>query len=154
MPEPITYMGDELHKQLLETVQDRSQPGPTRNMLAQYFKRKHYTLQHKKYKVLIRWAHHALTTEYIERIGQEATFKYGKIEYDMENAMSRHDRLDGDDDYESALLNQNQRPNTKAKEGGSLYVENTDLVSIDTIIYLLLFRKRKALFGLMILIFI
>jgi hypothetical protein len=62
----------------------------------------------------------------MERIGHEATFKYGKLEYDMENAMNRSDRLKGDDDFDIAL--KQNRPNTKAKEGGSLYVENTDLV--------------------------
>lgn len=45
----------------------------------------------------------------------------------MENAMSRHDRLEGEDDYDNAK--NWPRPNTKAKEGGSLYVENQDIVS-------------------------
>jgi hypothetical protein len=76
--------------------------------------------------VLLRWAHCALTAEYIERVGHEATFRYGKIEYDMENAMNRFERLDGDDDFDAAATW--SRPNTKAKEGGSLYVENTDIV--------------------------
>jgi len=39
----------------------------------------------------------------MERIGHEATFKYGKMEYEMENAMTRCDRLEGDDDYEASL---------------------------------------------------
>ena len=39
----------------------------------------------------------------MDRVGSEATFKYGKIEYDMENAIKRFDRLNGDDDYERAL---------------------------------------------------
>jgi hypothetical protein len=76
--------------------------------------------------VLLRWAHCALTAEYIERVGHEATFRYGKIEYDMENAINRFERLDGDDDFDAAATW--SRPNTKAKEGGSLYVENTDIV--------------------------
>ena len=67
-----------------------------------------------------------MTTEYMERIGHEATFKYGEMEYEMENAMNRHDRLEGDDDFDTAKTH--PRNNTKAKEGGSLYVENTDLV--------------------------
>ena len=79
-------------------------------------------MQHKKYKILLRWAHNALTSEYMERIGYEATFKYGKIEYEMENAMNRYDRLEGEDDYDQAK--EWPRPKTKAKEGGSLYVEN------------------------------
>ncbi|CDW83349.1 UNKNOWN [Stylonychia lemnae] len=133
-PQPITYMGDELHKQIIETIQDRSQPPLTRKALASFYKRKHYSLQHKKYKVLLRWAHHALTTEYMERIGHEATFKYGKMEYEMENAMNRCDRLEGDDDYDAAL--NVQRPNTKAKEGGSLYEPISSLRRDDIEVYL------------------
>ena len=125
-PEPILYMGDDLHKQLIESIQDRSSPTVSRRMLADYFKRKHYTLQHKKYKVLLRWAHLALTTEYMERIGHEATFRYGKIEQEMESAMQRFDRLDGEDDFDQAT--NWPRPKTKSKEGGSLYVENADIV--------------------------
>ena len=43
----------------------------------------------------------------------------------MENAIKRYERLDFDDGFDTAKpVN---RPNTKAKEGGSLYVENSDL---------------------------
>lgn len=124
-PEAISFMGDDLHRQLLESVQDMSTPGITRKTLAAYYKRKHYGLQHKKYKLLLRWAHTALSTEFIERLAQEATLRYGKMEYDMENAIQRCDRLEGDDDFDGILNGNIQRPNTKAKEGGSLYVENT-----------------------------
>lgn len=44
----------------------------------------------------------------------------------MENSIKRYERLDFDDGYDSAKTF--KRPNTKAKEGGSLYVENSDLV--------------------------
>lgn len=67
-----------------------------------------------------------MTTEYMERIGHEATFKYGKIEYEMENSMNRYDRLEGDDGFDDAPVW--SRPRTKAKEGGSLYVENIEIV--------------------------
>ena len=85
-------------------------------------------MQHKKYKLLLRWAHHAIASENIERIGYEATQKYAKWEYDMENAIKRYERLECDDHFNNA--GPSQRPNTKAKEGGSLYVENTDLVKL------------------------
>ena len=39
--------------------------------------------------------------------------------------MQRVDRLEGEDDFAAASTY--SRPNTKAKEGGSLYVENTDV---------------------------
>lgn len=130
-PEPITFMGDDLHKALLESVQDKSHPSVCKDQLAKFFKRKQYEIQHKKYKLLIRWAHHAIATENIERVGFEATQKYAKWEYDMENSFKRYERLDFDDGYDTAIPA--NRPNTKAKEGGSLYVENSDLVR--TIMY-------------------
>jgi hypothetical protein len=37
-----------------------------------------------KYKLLCRWAHHNLTSETAENIGSEATFIYGKLEYNLE----------------------------------------------------------------------
>jgi len=75
---------------------------------------------------LQRWAHFALSSEYLDRLGAEATWKYGKIEQELENALNRFDRLDGEDDFKSAA--NWPRPKTKAKEGGSLYVEDTDIV--------------------------
>ncbi len=45
----------------------------------------------------------------------------------MENAIKRFERLDFDDGYDEAKNKTFKRPNTRAKEGGSLYVENTDL---------------------------
>ncbi len=65
----------------------------------------------------------------MERIGHEATFKYGKMEYEMENSMNRSERLEGEEDFDEAAAF--PRPNTKAKEGGSLYVENTNLVRLN-----------------------
>ena len=67
----------------------------------------------------------------MERLGHEATLKYGKLEYDMENSLNRFDRLDGEDDFDGASTF--PRPNTKAKEGGSLYVENTHLEPVSSI---------------------
>lgn len=46
----------------------------------------------------------------------------------MENAMARSERLEGEDDFETAKTF--PRPNTRAKEGGSLYVENTNVVRL------------------------
>lgn len=37
-----------------------------------------------KYKLLCRWAHHALTSEQIEKISPDATFIYGKLEFNLE----------------------------------------------------------------------
>jgi hypothetical protein len=73
----------------------------------------------------LRWAHHAIASENLDRVGIEATQKYAKWEMDMESSIKRFERLDFDDGFDTAKTF--KRPNTKAKEGGSLYVENTDL---------------------------
>eukprot|EP00350_Pseudokeronopsis_sp_OXSARD2_P013072 CAMPEP_0170568300 /NCGR_PEP_ID=MMETSP0211-20121228/81090_1 /TAXON_ID=311385 /ORGANISM="Pseudokeronopsis sp., Strain OXSARD2" /LENGTH=60 /DNA_ID=CAMNT_0010890111 /DNA_START=408 /DNA_END=590 /DNA_ORIENTATION=+ len=45
--------------------------------------------------------------------------------------MNRFERLDGEDDYDAAK--KWPRPNTKSREGGSLYVENIDIEPVSTI---------------------
>ena len=48
---------------------------------------------------------------------------YGKLEFNLEQAMIRYERLNQDDFYDQAILK--NRPHSKAKSGnGSLYVEN------------------------------
>ena len=59
-------------------------------------------------------------------IGKDAVFLYGKVEYSIEQAMNRADRLEQEDYFDVAIPE--NRPNTKAELGeGSLYVENVDL---------------------------
>lgn len=82
-PEPITYLGDELHRAFVSTVQDQSTPPIARANLALYFKRRQYALQHLKYKMLNRWAHLALTSNVLET-SKGAVFLYGKLEYSLE----------------------------------------------------------------------
>ena len=58
--------------------------------------------------------------------GKDAVFLYGKIEYSIEQAMNRAERLAQEDFYDKAIPK--NRPNTVAEMGeGSLYVENVDL---------------------------
>lgn len=80
-----------------------------------------------KYKLLCRWAHHTLTADTFEKISAEATFLYSKLEFNLEQAMSRHDRLSQPDFYEVAKSGES-RPTTKKDEGqSSLYVENVEI---------------------------
>jgi len=65
-----------------------------------------------KYKLLCRWAHHSLTSETLEMISSEATFLYGKLEYNLEQAMSRQERLNQNDYFDTAKPE--NRPSTKA----------------------------------------
>ena len=124
-PEPISYLGDEMHKIFLGTVTDQSRPTICKKNLATFYKRRQYCLQHLKYKVLQRWAHLAMNSSQLDT-GKEAVFLYGKIEYSIEQAMNRCERLQQDDFYDQAIPE--NRPHTKADLGeGSLYVENVDL---------------------------
>ena len=83
-PEPISYLGDEMHRAFVGIIQDKSPPPMAKRQLALFFQRRQYALQHMKYKLLNRWAHLSLTSESIERTGSEATFLYGKLEYSLE----------------------------------------------------------------------
>ena len=67
-----------------------------------------------------------MTSELMEVLSPEATFMYGKLEFNLEQSMSRHERLSQNDFYES--LTRAKRPSTKSDEsGGALYVENFDI---------------------------
>ena len=58
--------------------------------------------------------------------GKDAVFLYGKVEYSIEQAMNRAERLSQEDYFDAAIPE--NRPHTKAELGeGSLYVENVDL---------------------------
>ena len=83
-PEPISYLGDEMHRAFVGIIQDKSTPPMAKRQLALFFQRRQYALQHLKYKLLNRWAHLSMTSETIERTGFEATFMYGKLEYSLE----------------------------------------------------------------------
>ena len=113
--EGFSYLGDELHRIMCQAVGDRSTPKATKAMLAEFFRQKQYSLQHMKYKLLCRWAHHALTSEQIEKISPDATFIYGKLEFNLEQAMERLERLDQEDHYDKA--NPENRPSTRAELG-------------------------------------
>ena len=86
-------------------------------------------LQILNYKLLFRWAHFALTADKLEKSSLQATQMYGKLEFNLEQAMIRYERLNQDDFYDQAILK--NRPHSKAEAGnGSLYVENEFDVSI------------------------
>ena len=42
-----------------------------------------------KYKLLCRWAHHNMTSEAIDGISTEATFIYGKLDFNLDSAIQR-----------------------------------------------------------------
>jgi hypothetical protein len=48
-----------MHRQLLDTIGDRSHPTTVKNDLAIFFKRRLATLDAKKFKMISRWAFHS-----------------------------------------------------------------------------------------------
>lgn len=98
-----------------------------RQLLADYFKRKQYCLQHKRYKLLIRWAHHAIRTRNIDGLSQQATFRCSKLQWDIDNSIKRAQRLQEEDDYLLGM-HDNLRPSSKSDQNdGTLYLEIKDL---------------------------
>lgn len=79
--------------------------------MCKFFKRRQYNLQQKKYKLLQRWAHHALTSELVDKVSLKFSPTYSKIQFELENAVKRHQRLEGEDHF----LN-GDRPVTKTMD--------------------------------------
>ena len=55
-PEPLYLLADKMHLECLNTIGDRSNPSMMREDLARFYMRRTAQLQHKKYKLLLRWA--------------------------------------------------------------------------------------------------
>ena len=60
-------MADDLHKAFLEMTQDKSNPFDVKEELCKFYKKRQYKLQHKRYKMMVRWAHHCLTSDKIDK---------------------------------------------------------------------------------------
>jgi hypothetical protein len=82
-------MADDLHKQMIEDIRDMSSPENVREMMAQFFTRRQYKLQHKKHKYLSRWSHFALTSELVDKVSIKFSPNYSKIQFELENAVKR-----------------------------------------------------------------
>ena len=98
-PEPFTIMADDVHKAMLEDCQDKSMPTVVRGEMVKFYKRRQYRLQHKRYKYLQRWAHFALTSELVDKVSLKFSPNYSKIQFELENAIKRHQRLEGEDHF-------------------------------------------------------
>ena len=70
-----------------------------RQMISKFFKRRQYRLQHKRLKYLQRWSHFALTSELVDKVSLKFSPNYSKIQFELENCVKRHQRLDGEDHY-------------------------------------------------------
>ena len=84
---------------MIESVMDQSQPQDIRHMMVKFYKRRQYKLQHKRHKYLQRWAHFALTSELVDKVSLKFSPNYSKIQFELENAVKRYQRLEGEDHF-------------------------------------------------------
>ena len=100
----------------LEQTMDKSNPALVKDELCNFFKRRQYKLQHKRYKLLLRWAHNCLTSDAVDKTALKFNPIYGKIQFELENAVKRYTRLDGDDHFLT--------PDRPQQEAGSSYADD------------------------------
>ena len=70
-PESLSLMSDKMQLEAMEAIGDRSSPNVTRQDLANFYMRRNAQLQHKKYKLLTRWANIALTSIQLDDISPQ-----------------------------------------------------------------------------------
>ena len=61
-PCEVELLGNKLYQEMTEAIADRSDPPLMRSLLYRHYTRRQYQLQHLKYKMLQRWAHHNLSS--------------------------------------------------------------------------------------------
>ena len=93
--------------------------------LVAFFKRRQYNLQHKKYKLLLRWSHYALTSELVDKVSLKFSPTYSKVQFELENAVKRQQRLEGDDHFIHG-----QRPQAKANVDSLMSYKEEKLVRL------------------------
>lgn len=93
-------MADTLHYEALETVKDRSNPTETRKELAAYFRRHAVYLQHKKHKMLGRWASQVTSSYQVDNKSEHFERMLGRLQQEHDSALNRVERLDIDDCYD------------------------------------------------------
>jgi len=68
MPEakPVYLIADQLQYDHLDAIGDRSDPTITKGELSQFYQRRSAVLQHKKHKLLQRWAQSHIKSQQID----------------------------------------------------------------------------------------
>jgi len=54
----------------------------------------------------------------LDRVGHHGSFVFGRIQYEIDNALKRYERLSQDDDYTPVDEEEIERPSTKQGAGG------------------------------------
>jgi hypothetical protein len=76
---PLALLADTLHLEALLAVADQSKPSVAREHLAAFYRRHAVTLQHKKYRLLGRWANQLRSSEQIDQSGVHFDRMVGRL---------------------------------------------------------------------------
>ena len=114
-PEPLYLLADKLHLDCLETIADRSNPAAMREDLARFYMRRTAQLQHKKYKLLLRWANSQLRSQELDQVNHAMDRHLGHLQLEQDSCNNRLERLLPDDKYEGAAEAQRPSPTTTIK---------------------------------------
>jgi len=123
-----------MHFEALETLADRSVPSQAREELAQFFKRRAVGLQHKKYKMLGRWANQVRSAQQMDEQSLMFDRMVARLQKELDSALSRSTRLAVDDAYDDAVDMKVPRPQPvstdedNGRKGALLYVESPDRI--------------------------
>ena len=99
----------------MEAIGDRSNPTVTRQDLSNFYIRRNAQLQHKKYKLLSRWANVALTSKELDKVSPIIDKAIGVLQLEQDSCTSRLERLVPDDNFEKADDEKFKRPSPTSK---------------------------------------
>lgn len=108
--EPLVLLADNMHLEALKTIADHSKPSVAREDLAAFFRRHAVSLQHKKYKMLGRWANQLSKSEQVDAAGPHFDRMVGRLQKEVDAALQRTERLCVDDSYDIAVDPNATRP--------------------------------------------
>lgn len=151
-------MADSLHLEALTKAANHAKPSVAREDLAAFFRRHAVALQHKKYRMLGRWADQVTTSEQDDKTADHFGSMVGRLQKELDSAMQRTERLAADDAYDYAIDPEGRRPQPTSAEadggrpGTLLYVEAPErsinsVVRLDDVeVYLRVQTYRSRLF--------
>ena len=113
---PIHFYADFLLSEYL-TSELHSNPADIRKTLADFFKSRISSLQHHKYKLLLKWAY--LTEKQSTTLATELTSNLKEIHAQLDDNISRYERLRYDEEYDGTRA----RPSPKTEDGTNLFHE-------------------------------
>ena len=113
---PIQFYPDYLLSEYL-TSELHASPSEIRKILSEFFQKRICHLQQWKYKLMLKWGF--LTEKQNEINSSDITKKLAEIHKDLDDCVSRFERLRYDEEYEGARI----RPSPKTEDGTNLFHE-------------------------------